>query len=95
MPTAQKAAETVQPEKREEAKKSEDPTFNAALEAIRLMKEKQSKALVSDKVTFAGKTYQVERAATSKDHKKQEMIDKKRLGGQCEALDQLVGLIND
>jgi hypothetical protein len=27
-------------EKKEETKKSEDPTFNAALEAIRLMKEK-------------------------------------------------------
>lgn len=31
---------------KEESKKSEDPTFNAALEAIRLMKEKQAKSLV-------------------------------------------------
>lgn len=59
------------------------------------MKEKQAKSLVQDKVTFAGKTYNVERAATDKDAKKQELIDKKRLGGQCDALDQLVGLISD
>ena len=93
--TQQKIPETKPIEVKEETKKSEDPTFNAALEAIRLMKEKQAKSLVQDKVTFAGKTYNVERAATDKDAKKQELIDKKRLGGQCDALDQLVGLISD
>ena len=45
--TQQKIPETKPPLKgKEESKKSEDPTFNAALEAIRLMKEKQAKSLV-------------------------------------------------
>ena len=74
---------------------SGDATYNAALEAIKAMKQKQQAALVKDKVTFAGQTYAIERNATNKDFKKQEMIDKKRLGGQCDALDDLVGLIND
>ena len=45
--TQQKIPETKPSLKgKEESKKSEDPTFNAALEAIRLMKEKQAKSLV-------------------------------------------------
>ena len=45
--TQQKIPETKPPlQAKEESKKSEDPTFNAALEAIRLMKEKQAKSLV-------------------------------------------------
>ena len=32
---------------------------------------------------------------TAQDQKKMEVVSKKKLGGQCEALDELVGLIND
>ncbi len=40
-------------------------TFNAAMEAIRLMKKKQADATVSAKVNFAGQSYQVQRQATA------------------------------
>ena len=40
-------------------------TFNAAMEAIRLMKKKQAEATVSAKVNFAGQSYQVQRQATA------------------------------
>ena len=69
-------------------------TFNAALEAVRLMKKKQQEGLVQDRVMFAGQSYSVERAATGRDLKKQEAQEKRKLGGKCEALDELVGLIS-
>lgn len=58
------------------------------------MKKRQQESLVQDKVTYAGQTYSVERNVTAKDIKKQEIVDKKKLGGQCDALDELVGLIS-
>ena len=58
------------------------------------MKKRQEQAVMQAKVTFAGQSYSVQRNATDKDLKKQETQDKKRLGGQCEALDELVGLIS-
>ncbi len=50
---------------------------------------------VQDKVRYAGQTYAVERDATAKDLKNKEVLDKKKLGGTCGALDDLVGLINE
>eukprot|EP00347_Sterkiella_histriomuscorum_P002686 403367195 len=79
----------------QQAEKPQDEAFNAALEAIRQMKQKQRDLLVQDKVRYAGQTYQVERNATQKDLKQREIQDKKKLGGTCGALDDLVGLIND
>eukprot|EP00347_Sterkiella_histriomuscorum_P012360 403368891 len=79
----------------QQAEKPKDEAFNAALEAIRQMKQKQRDLLVQDKVRYAGQTYQVERNATQKDLKQREIQDKKKLGGTCGALDDLVGLISD
>jgi hypothetical protein len=45
--------------------KDNSSTFNAAMEAIRLMKKKQADATVSAKVNFAGQSYQVQRQATA------------------------------
>ena len=57
------------------------------------MNKKKLEGTISTKVTFAGQTYSIERNTTQKDVKKQESQDKKKLGGQCDALDDLVGLI--
>ena len=46
---------------KKEADKPKDDTFNAALEAIRLMKKKQQDSVVNTKVNFAGQSYSIQR----------------------------------
>ena len=63
--------------------------------AIKAMQDKKLNAKVADKVTFAGQSYQLERAKTNQDVKKQQTVAKNKLGGSCEGLDALVTMIGD
>ena len=64
--------------------KDESNTFDAAMAAIKMMNRK---ALVTEKVKFAGQTFTTNRAKNSYDIKKEQAIQKKKLGGACDALD--------
>ena len=62
-------------------------TFDAAMAAIKTM---NSKAVVTEKIKFAGQTFTSSRAKTSDDIRKEQLLAKTKLGGACEALDSLV-----
>ena len=52
-------------------KVSDTETFNAAMAAIKALQDKKNGAKVSEKLKFAGQSYQVERAKTGQDIKKE------------------------
>ena len=62
-------------------KVSDTETFNAAMAAIKALQDKKNGAKVSEKLKFAGQSYQVERAKTGQDIKKEQKIAKNKLGG--------------
>lgn len=49
----------------------------------------------TDRVTFAGAKYDIERQRTDKDTRKEQTTEKRKLGGACEGLDELVTMIGD
>ena len=53
------------------SKVSDTETFNAAMAAIKALQDKKNGAKVSEKLKFAGQSYQVERAKTGQDIKKE------------------------
>ena len=69
--------------------------FNAAMAAIKALQDKKNGAKVSEKLKFAGQSYQVERAKTGQDIKKEQKIAKNKLGGAQDGLDALVQQIAD
>ena len=71
-------------------KVSDTETFNAAMAAIKALQDKKNGAKVSEKLKFAGQSYQVERAKTGQDIKKEQKIAKNKLGGAQDGLDALV-----
>ena len=62
-------------------KVSDTEMFNAAMAAIKALQDKKNGAKVSEKLKFAGQSYQVERAKTGQDIKKEQKIAKNKLGG--------------
>lgn len=67
--------------------KDDKSTFDAAMAAIKMM---NSKAVVTEKIKFAGQTFTSSRTKTSDDIRKEQLLAKTKLGGACEALDSLV-----
>ena len=78
-----------------ETKVEDKSTFDAALAAIKAIQDKKNGKTMEQKVKFAGQTFSVEREKTVTDLRKEQQLDKKRLGGGCEGLDNLVQMIND
>ena len=75
--------------------KGEDGAFAAAMAAVNALKAKQSGGKVADKVKFAGQSYQIEREKTEGDVKQEMRLAKNRLGGGCEGLDAIIGVIGE
>lgn len=59
------------------------------------MKEKKEAEKLQKTVAFAGKKYVIEQNATAKEKAQFAKQEAKKLGGGCNALDQLCGLIDD
>ena len=76
-------------------KSSDKETYNAAMAAILAMQKKKTEAKKEEKIQFAGKSYSIEREKTTMDVKRESQMSKKKLGGACEGLDDLVQMIND
>ena len=57
------------------------------------MKAKQ--ATTTDRVSYAGAKYDVQRQRTEKDVRKDQTTEKRKLGGACDGLDELVQMIGD
>ena len=72
----------------------EDSAFAAAMAAVQAMQSGKAKT-VEAKVKFAGQAYAVERAKTQGDIKKEQRLDKTKLGGGNAGLDAIVSMIGE
>jgi hypothetical protein len=59
------------------------------------MKEKAERDKIAKTVNFAGQKFVVDKEATQKEMQQLQRQEKKRVGGACGALDELVGQIDD
>ena len=58
--------------------------------AIKALQDKKNGTKMTEKLKFAGQSYEIERAKTGQDVKKEQRIAKNKLGGAQDGLDALV-----